>query len=469
MPVPPESSSRRKPTARTALAVGLGVGLGAALLAAAIKLIKADRKRRAPLQSDLWNSSLDSDGKLVGWQQLLEKIRMRGVEPRLKPSAWPFLLGLYSVSGTAADRALQYKHLADMYSELLRQCEKLDSNLRETGGADRAMLPSEMEPPDDESARASSSRSTIMQFEEAQRIIVLDVVRTEMGPLFRMEESVRSPDGAFDDQGADPGSSDRDDSPYVWSGQLAREAAANWKLSGSPENVARAKRIGRRLVSILSAYAVHDPEVGYCQGMSDLAAPFVVVLQDDVEAFWCFECFMRTVRRNFCTSGEGMRGQLKALAFALQQRDPVLMHKLRQVGAAECLFAYRMALVCMRRELSLSNCLLLWEMLWADELQQSCVASEAKRSAGQRAHSSNGDLSGNIGHSPGGDRSAVVPDLFTCFMVDVIRCQRRPILDGSQSADDVMRVFSSYHISLWSSMREARRLRASISNRLREA
>lgn len=52
---------------------------------------------------------------------------------------------------------------------------------------------------------------------------------------------------------------------------------------------------------MLSAYALHDPETGYCQGMSDLLVPFLDLIEDDVTAFWCFEALMRArgARANF--------------------------------------------------------------------------------------------------------------------------------------------------------------------------
>ena len=42
-----------------------------------------------------------------------------------------------------------------------------------------------------------------------------------------------------------------------------------------------------RLVAILEAYALYDPEIGYSQGMSDLLSPIIAVITEDHEAFWC--------------------------------------------------------------------------------------------------------------------------------------------------------------------------------------
>ncbi|GAA0177085.1 hypothetical protein LIER_29654 [Lithospermum erythrorhizon] len=34
-------------------------------------------------------------------------------------------------------------------------------------------------------------------------------------------------------------------------------------------------------------------EIGYCQGMSDLLSPIILVMEKDHKAFWCFVGFMK--------------------------------------------------------------------------------------------------------------------------------------------------------------------------------
>ncbi|KAF8047225.1 hypothetical protein N665_3141s0005 [Sinapis alba] len=80
-----------------------------------------------------------------------------------------------------------------------------------------------------------------------------------------------------------------------------------------------------RLVGILEAYAVYDPEIGYCQGMSDLLSPLIAVIEDDVLAFWCF------------------------------------------AEAEDCFFVYCMVVVLFRRELTFEQTLCLWEVMWTDQ------------------------------------------------------------------------------------------------------
>lgn len=48
-----------------------------------------------------------------------------------------------------------------------------------------------------------------------------------------------------------------------------------------------------KLWDILSVYAWIDQDVGYCQGMSDLCSPMIVLLEDEADSFFCFERLMR--------------------------------------------------------------------------------------------------------------------------------------------------------------------------------
>lgn len=48
-----------------------------------------------------------------------------------------------------------------------------------------------------------------------------------------------------------------------------------------------------KLWDILSVYAWIDQDVGYCQGMSDLCSPMIILLEDEADSFFCFERLMR--------------------------------------------------------------------------------------------------------------------------------------------------------------------------------
>ncbi|TKY48307.1 TBC1 domain family member 15 [Spatholobus suberectus] len=127
-----------------------------------------------------------------------------------------------------------------------------------------------------------------------------------------------------------------------------------------------------RMSDILAVYAWVDPATGYCQGMSDLLSPFVVIFEDNADAFWCFEMLLRRMRENFQMEGPTrVMKQLRALWHILELLDKEMFVHLSKIGAESLHFAFRMLLVLFRRELSFNEALSMWEMMWAADFDES--------------------------------------------------------------------------------------------------
>ncbi|XP_018441268.1 uncharacterized protein LOC108813260 isoform X1 [Raphanus sativus] len=127
-----------------------------------------------------------------------------------------------------------------------------------------------------------------------------------------------------------------------------------------------------RMSDILAVYAWVDPATGYCQGMSDLVSPFIVLFEDNADAFWCFEMLIRRTRANFQMEGPtGVMDQLQSLWHILQLTDKDIFSHLSRIGAESLHFAFRMLLVLFRRELSFNEALRMWEMMWAADYDES--------------------------------------------------------------------------------------------------
>jgi hypothetical protein len=175
-----------------------------------------------------------------------------------------------------------------------------------------------------------------------------------------------------------------------------------------------------RLVSILEVYALYDPEIGYCQGMSDLLSPLVAHLDEDYEAFWCFASFMHTARRNFRTDEEGIKHQLQTISQIVKHSDPQLYKHFERIKATDCCFVYRMVVVLMRRELSYGQTLLLWESLWADRTALR-MDNKAKISC-MRVHS----------------KASATSGLLLYVIAAAIRQKRRAIMDNCSCMEEVL-------------------------------
>ncbi|XP_010258493.1 PREDICTED: small G protein signaling modulator 1-like isoform X2 [Nelumbo nucifera] len=127
-----------------------------------------------------------------------------------------------------------------------------------------------------------------------------------------------------------------------------------------------------RMSDILAVYAWVDPATGYCQGMSDLLSPFLVLYNDDADAFWCFEMLIRRMRENFQMEGPtGVMKKLQTLWHILELTDREMFAHLSLIGAESLHFAFRMLMVLFRRELSFTEALCMWEMMWAADFDES--------------------------------------------------------------------------------------------------
>lgn len=88
----------------------------------------------------------------------------------------------------------------------------------------------------------------------------------------------------------------------------------------------------------------------WLQGMSDLAAPMLVVMKDEAEAFWCFAALMDRLESNFHSDSQGMHAQLSALRDLIHLLDPPLHAHLAAADALSFFFAYRWLLIHFKRE-----------------------------------------------------------------------------------------------------------------------
>ncbi|KAK9812377.1 hypothetical protein WJX73_005909 [Symbiochloris irregularis] len=124
----------------------------------------------------------------------------------------------------------------------------------------------------------------------------------------------------------------------------------------------------RALRRILLTYSIFNFDLGYCQGMSDLAAPILYVVRDEADAFWCFAALMERMQVNFQTDGNGMHAQLQALASLVQIVDPTLHCFLKERDCLNYYFCYRWLLIHFKREFPFEQVLRLWEAEWTGHL-----------------------------------------------------------------------------------------------------
>jgi len=377
---------------------------------------------------------------------------------------WPFLLGVYSPTTTTAERAAGLTRLKNLYTKLVFICKELDKGISDAKKRQDASIARAKARAGGASAVPPSPEKVLLPgnlaaFAEAHRIIVMDAVRTDVRvqpsdvapAVSAAKSSIRTTDMRNSSNGGtypkstcnsttNSTTNSTMDTPIVpritvlpvsvgeglpelmfvdppqpdpvaavASGQLPvwRSDLAASTIDGATHVTPSARRIMMRLVNILSAYSAHDPETGYCQGMSDLAAAFVQLIENDALAFACFERLMRDARRNFRHDETGIRTQLNKVASILSDTDPTLHDKLEKLGSADCMFAYRMVLVMLRRELPLGEALTLWEVKWALEAGMAAELEAATMHSGGSGGAGNGSGSGSLSNAAAAAVAAV--------------------------------------------------------------
>ncbi|KAH7662166.1 Ypt/Rab-specific GTPase-activating protein GYP7 and related proteins protein [Dioscorea alata] len=373
-----------------------------------------------------WHAAFTPDGCL-DISQTLGRIQRGGVHPSIRGEVWEFLLGCFDPRSTFDERDQLRQQRRVQYARCKEECREMDSLVGSGRIITAPIITEDGEPINDplvllEADQGKAQETTAMFREEARNNVILDkkIIQWKL---------------TLHQIGLDVLRTDRTLVFYE-----------------KQENLSK-------LWDILAVYAWIDKDVGYCQGMSDLCSPMIILLEDEADAFWCFERLMRRLRGNFrCTeSSVGVENQLQSLASITQVLDPKLHQHLETLGGGDYLFAFRMFMVLFRRELSFGDSLYLWEMMWALEYDPDIFSIyEEPGFTGERNDGSKGkaksirqfgkyereNLKNGAKHSQG-------PLPITVFLVaSVLKEQSAKLLQEARGLDDVVKILNDVNGNL---------------------
>lgn len=293
-----------------------------------------------------WHAAFTRDGCL-DIASVLSRIQRGGVHPAIRGEVWEFLLGCFDPGSTFDERDQIRERRRMQYARWKEECKEMDSHV----GSGKII---------------TAPVITEDGFPIKDPLVLLEATSDTQGTSTTTTTNGSSGNGIDVDNNS--------------MNRVLDKQIIGWKLTLHQIglDVLRTDRTMvfyenkdnlSKLWDILAVYAWIDKEVGYCQGMSDLCSPMIVLLNDEADAFWCFERLMRRLRGNFrCTQQSvGVENQLQHLASIIQVLDPKLHGHLETLGGGDYLFAFRMFMVLFRRELSFGDSLYLWEMMWALE------------------------------------------------------------------------------------------------------
>lgn len=285
------------------------------------------------LSARRWDAAFSKDGHL-DIAKVLRRIHRGGVHPSIKGAVWEFLLGCYDPNSTFEERNGIRQQRREQYGVWKDECQKMVPMIGSGKFVTTAIITADGQPVEEKTStnlqeidtvgtsddslggNNSTLDKKVIEWKLTLHQIGLDVVRTDRALVYYESEANQS-----------------------------------------------------KLWDILSVYAWIDGEVGYMQGMNDICSPIIILLENEADAFWCFDHAMRRLRENFrCNTGTiGVQSQLSTLSQVIKIVDPKLHQHLEELDGGEYLFAFRMLMVLFRREFSFVDSLYLWEMMWAME------------------------------------------------------------------------------------------------------
>ncbi|KAL8530239.1 hypothetical protein ACS0TY_007329 [Phlomoides rotata] len=291
-----------------------------------------------------WNVAFSEDGHL-DIAGVLRRIQIGGVHPTIKGAVWEFLLGCFDPNSTYDERNEVRERRREKYAVWKAACRKMVPTIG------------------------------------SGKFITTPIINDDGTPVQDPSSNVRVNYGV-----SNRGPSDEREIQWKLTlPQIGLDVVRTDRTLAYYENEANQAK----LWDVLSIYAWVDNEIGYVQGMNDICSPIVILIEDEADAFWCFERAMRRLRENFrCTATSmGVQTQLCTLKQIIKAVDPKLHHHLEEVDGGEYLFAIRMLMVLFRREFSLVDAMYLWEVMWAMEYNPNIYslyeASNTVSSSGQ--------------------------------------------------------------------------------------
>ncbi|XP_070178626.1 TBC1 domain family member 15-like [Littorina saxatilis] len=369
-------------------------------------------QRTAPLSREQFEGMLDSDGRLVNEHQLRQAVFLGGVQPCIRKEVWKFLFGIYPCSSTAREREallldyiIKYNELKARWKTLLVLGSVPGQTSLEQGLVARYQLPTEVplhspdltqqEPimekaMDDLNSKATGVHAGSIDFsalghhdlaaeysapEMQQRVDCLQLqarvyVNRKRIDINQLRAHIRVID-------KDVPRTDRDVEYF--------KGHANPHLT--------------ELREILVTFACYNHALGYAQGMNDILARFLYVLGSEVETFWCFQRYMKTIQNDFME--EGMVHKIDLVRHLLTETDSHLLHQLETQELGNLFFCHRWLLLGFKREFSFQDSLRCFEIMSSHHLELHSLTAERalmKEEMNEFANSGGDARSTNLAH-----------------------------------------------------------------------
>ncbi|CAD5222297.1 unnamed protein product [Bursaphelenchus xylophilus] len=257
---------------------------------------------------------------------------LNGIQPELRAHAWPYLLNLIGWNENT-DRfrdewRKRYEKKVDKWKEIEKEVIKRDCEQFENA---RMRQSSEVDLHENSNWSKGKSMSTEV-FMDSNAKPKIDNLVEEFGTnLHRIEKDVERCD-------------------------------RHTQFFSNKSNL-------EKLKNIMCSYVWEHLDDGYVQGMCDIAAPLLVIFQEESLTLECFEVLMEKMKVNFPHSqGNAIESNLVNLRTIVQVMDTELYQQfMNDTDYTHLYFAYRWFLLDFKREMKYDDVFKVWEVIWAAE------------------------------------------------------------------------------------------------------
>ncbi|XP_063105717.1 small G protein signaling modulator 2 isoform X3 [Cavia porcellus] len=339
------------------------------------------------LTKDVW-SKYQKDKKNYKELELLRRVYYGGVEHEIRKDIWPFLLGHYKFGMNKKEMEQVFISVDDLETPGPQASEDTRPNPEQEPGVGTpgtAMVEQqqsvEFDSPDSglPSSRNYSVASGIQSsLDEGQSVGFEEDGGGEEG-----SNELASAAHAFSEPQEPSQEKALQASELEADGELAAMCAAAYTIELLDTVALNLHRIDKdvqrcdrnywyftppnleRLRDIMCSYVWEHLDMGYVQGMCDLLAPLLVILDDDQLAYSCFSHLMKRMSQNF-PSGGAMDTHFANMRSLIQILDSELFELMHQNGDyTHFYFCYRWFLLDFKRELLYEDVFAVWEVIWA--------------------------------------------------------------------------------------------------------
>ncbi|KAH9785289.1 Rab-GAP TBC domain-containing protein [Citrus sinensis] len=348
------------------------------------------------LSARRWHAAFSEDGHL-DIAKVLRRIQRGGIHPSIKGLVWEFLLGCYDPNSTFEERNQIRQQRRQQYAAWKTECQNIVPIIGSGKFITAAIVT------DDGQSLQDSNRDSLDQGWHVDGTISDKKVLQWMLGLHQIDRSL-----------------------------VFYESETNQA----------------KLWDVLAIYSWVDNDIGYVQGMNDICSPMIVLLENEADAFWCFEHTMRRLRENFRTNTGmiGVQSQLSTLSQIIRTIDPKLHQHLEDLDGGEYLFAFRMLMVLFRREFSFVDALYLWELMWAMEYNPNIFSLYESNSSTSDGRQVNDKQLKQCGKFERKNVKTGQPDktsaLSVFLVASVLETKNKKLLREAKGLDDVVKILA---------------------------